>query len=52
MTESEIAKHIMDAAFLIHRTLGTGLLKTIYEIILAEKLKVMGKAGSRYCGSF
>jgi GxxExxY protein len=42
MTENEIAKHIMDAAFLIHRTLGPGLLETVYEVILAKKLAEMG----------
>jgi GxxExxY protein len=38
VTENEIAKRIMDAAFLIHRTLGPGLLETVYEVILARKL--------------
>jgi GxxExxY protein len=42
MTENEIAKHIMDAAFLIHRTLGPGLLETVYEVILSKKLQEMG----------
>ena len=42
MTENEIAKQIMDAAFLIHRTLGPGLLETVYEVILAKKLAKMG----------
>ncbi len=42
MTENEIAKQIMDAAFLIHRTLGPGLLEIVYEIILAKKLSEMG----------
>jgi GxxExxY protein len=42
MTENEIAKQIMDAAFLIHRTLGPGLLETVYEVILAKKLAEMG----------
>ena len=42
MTENEIAKHIMDAAFFIHRTLGPGLLETVYEVILAKKLAKMG----------
>ena len=31
MTENEIAKHIMDAAFFIHRTHGPGLLETVHE---------------------
>ena len=47
MTENEIAKHIMDAAFLIHRTLGPGLLETVYEVILAKKLSEMGLAVDR-----
>ena len=47
MTENEIAKHIMDAAFLIHRNLGPGLLETVYEIILAKKLSEMGLAVGR-----
>ena len=42
MTENEIAKHIMGAAFLIHRTLGPGLLETVYEVILVKKLSKMG----------
>jgi len=47
MTENEIAKHVMDAAFLIHRTLGPGLLETVYEVILAKKLSEMGLAVDR-----
>jgi len=47
MTENEIAKQIMDAAFLIHRTLGPGLLETVYEVILAKKLSEMGLAVDR-----
>jgi GxxExxY protein len=47
MTENEIAKHIMDAAFLIHRNLGPGLLETVYEVILAKKLSEMGLAVDR-----
>jgi len=47
MTENEIAKQIMDAAFLIHRTLGPGLLETVYEVILAKNLTEMGLAVER-----
>ena len=47
MTENEIAKQVMDAAFLIHRTLGPDLLETVYEVILSEKLKEMGLAVER-----
>jgi len=42
MTENEIAKQIMDAAFDIHRSLGPGLLETVYEVILAKKLTERG----------
>ncbi len=42
MTENEIAKEIMEAAFLIHRTLGPGLLESVYEVILARKLENRG----------
>ncbi len=47
MTENEIAKQVMDAAFIIHRTLGPGLLETVYEVILAKKLSEMGVAVER-----
>ena len=42
MTENEIAKQIMDAAFYIHRVLGPGLLETVYEVVLAKKLNEAG----------
>ena len=47
MTENEIAKQVMDAAFLIHRTLGPGLLETVYEVILVKKLSEKGVAVER-----
>ena len=47
MTENEIAKQVMDAAFIIHRALGPGLLETVYEVILAKKLSEMGVAVER-----
>ncbi len=42
MTENEIAKQVLDAAFVIHRELGPGLLETVYEVVLAKKLTDMG----------
>ena len=42
MTENEIADRVMDAAFLIHRELGPGLLESVYEVILARKLTGTG----------
>jgi GxxExxY protein len=39
MTENEIAKQILDAAFLVHTKLGPGLLESVYEVIIAYELK-------------
>ena len=39
MTENEIAKRILDTAFLVHTKLGPGLLESVYEVIIAYKLK-------------
>lgn len=41
MTENDIASSVMDAAFLIHRETGTGLLESVYEVILAKQLTLM-----------
>jgi GxxExxY protein len=42
MNENEIAKRILDAAFVVHTKLGPGLLESVYEIILAHELKKAG----------
>jgi len=42
MTENEIARLVVNAAFLIHRDLGPGLLETVYEVVLAKKLTDIG----------
>ncbi len=42
MTENEIAKITVDAAFQIHKKLGPGLLESVYEVILAHELKKRG----------
>ena len=47
MTENEIAKQVMDVAFLVHRGLGPGLLETVYEVVLANKLAEAGVAVER-----
>ena len=39
MTENEIAKIIVDAAYQIHVRLGPGLLESVYETVLAYELK-------------
>ena len=42
MTENEIAKMIVDAAYHIHVKLGPGLLESVYESVLAYELKKRG----------
>jgi len=42
MTENEIAKIIVDAAFHLHKRLGPGLLETVYEVVLAKMLQIRG----------
>jgi GxxExxY protein len=42
MTENEIAKQILDAAFVVHTKLGPGLLESVYEVILAHELRKKG----------
>ncbi|OYV05726.1 MAG: GxxExxY protein [Verrucomicrobiales bacterium VVV1] len=42
MTENEIASHVMELSFQIHRQLGPGLLESVYEVILARKLADAG----------
>ena len=44
MTENEIAKLVVNAAYELHKRLGPGLLETVYEVILAHELR---KAGLR-----
>ncbi len=42
MDENGIAKIVVDAAFHIHKNLGPGLLESVYEVVLAHKLKDRG----------
>ena len=42
VTENEIAKHIVDAAFRIHTSLGPGLLESVYEAVMAQELTQRG----------
>ena len=42
MTENEIAAVILDAAFKIHRTLGPGLLESVYQATLDFELQRRG----------
>lgn len=47
MTENEIAKQIVDAAYKAHTELGPGLLESVYETVLAYELKKRGLAVER-----
>ena len=47
MTENEIAKQILDAAFLVHTNLGPGLLESVYEVVLAHELRKKGLSVER-----
>jgi len=42
MTENEIAKIVVDAAFHVHTKLGPGLLESVYEVVLAAQLRKLG----------
>jgi len=47
VTENEIAREVVDAAFQIHKRLGPGLLESVYEVILTHELKKRGLAVAR-----
>src|SRR6266478_6728060 len=47
MSENEIAKQVLDAAFVVHTKLGPGLLESVYEVVLAHELRKKGLAGMR-----
>ena len=42
VTENEVAKQIVDAAYRIHTSLGPGLLESVYEVVLAYELEKRG----------
>jgi GxxExxY protein len=47
VTENEIARQILDAAFAVHSKLGPGLLESVYEVVLAYELKKKGLTAER-----
>jgi len=47
MTENEIAKQILDSAFLVHTKLGPGLLESAYEHCLAYEIARRGRSVQR-----
>ena len=42
MDENPISQPIVDSAYQIHRTLGPGLLESVYEVVLAYELRKRG----------
>jgi GxxExxY protein len=42
MSENEIAKRVLDAAFVVHTKLGPGVFESVYEVILAHELRKAG----------
>jgi GxxExxY protein len=47
VTENEIARKILDTAFVVHSKLGPGLLESVYEVVLAHELRKAGLAVER-----
>ncbi|PYJ95171.1 MAG: hypothetical protein DME62_01595 [Verrucomicrobia bacterium] len=42
MNENEIAKQILDPAFVIHTKLGPGVFESVYQVVLAHELREKG----------
>ena len=42
MTENQLSKIILDAAFKVHTKTGPGLLESVYEVLLAHELRKQG----------
>lgn len=42
LTENQLSKVILDAAFRVHTKTGPGLLETVYEVLLAHELRKQG----------
>ncbi|MCK4530211.1 MAG: GxxExxY protein [Candidatus Marinimicrobia bacterium] len=49
MNENEIATIVVDCAYQIHVNIGPGMLESVYEIILYDKLKSKGLAVKKQC---
>ena len=45
--EDESARKVVDAAILVHRTLGPGLLESAYQLALAHELAIRGASVRR-----
>ncbi len=42
LSENDVAKVVVDAAFKVHTALGPGLLESVYETVLAHELGARG----------
>jgi GxxExxY protein len=47
MSENEIAKQTLDAAFAVHTKLGPGVFESVYEVLMAYELRKKGLAVER-----
>ena len=47
MTENEISKVVVDAAYTVHVALGPGLLESVYETVLCHELRKRGRKVER-----
>ena len=47
MNENSIGKEVVDAAIVVHRELGPGLLETVYEVVLFDELRTRGLHAER-----
>ena len=47
MKENDIARVVVDCAYKVHKTLGPGLLESVYEVALAHELVRRGLSVSR-----
>lgn len=47
MTENEVAAVVVDCAILVHKTLGPGLLESVYEMAMAHEIAKRGLSVER-----
>src|SRR3954465_15931438 len=47
LTENELSKMVLDAAFKVHSKTGPGLLESVYEVSLAHELRTPGLSVER-----
>lgn len=47
MKENDIAKLVLDSAFVVHTKLGSGLLESVYEVVRAHELRKSGLSVER-----